>query len=80
LPAWKPRVSYNPEVEEGLYITSNTVISDVTGGCPDDGPCYSSEDPLFPVISAGYGSSAAVVWHQQDLSNSNILNVYGDFY
>jgi hypothetical protein len=81
-------------VEDGLYDTQdvplpldmfgnsyNVVISDITGTCPTVGqPCYSNEDPNFPDVSASYGDSAVVVWHQQYPPNPNDLDVFGDFF
>ena len=71
-------------VEDGLHNTedvplpakdSNVVISDITGTCSTEGPCYSNEDPKFPDVSASYGDSAVVVWHQKYPG----LDVKGDF-
>lgn len=76
-------------VEDGLYNTedvplpapdSNVIISDITGTCSTEGPCYSVEDPKFPDVSASYGDSAVVVWHQKYSSALPIdLDVMGDF-
>ena len=73
-------------VADGLYGSSvplpasdsNVVISDVSGTCPSGVPCYSNEDPKFPDVSASYGSSAVVVWHQT--YSSTDLDVWGDFF
>ena len=81
-------------VEDGIYNTSliplpapigsknsNVVISDITGTCSTPGDvCLSNEDPVFPDVSATYGSSAVVVWHQQYPLNPDDLDVFGDLF
>ena len=60
---------------------SNVVISDVTGTCPPSPtPCYSDQDPTYPDVSASYGSSAVVVWHQKFPPNPDDLDVMGDLF